>query len=733
MAINNITKVLHIKKSIAVKINPAFYQLLNESSKGWFYERFINLVSYYKQGQHIIDFIDNNSDIYESCIKTIHVYGVTELPAEDFNGFVEKSVLNDQFINLWCDEYYIKDSLHYRNNHFVHPLTIYGIKNDQICCEFFAIDRGMILIEIPFDDLRQAFYSIEQYYAHGASYDILKASISTYKVKERERDQFDLSIFNQELCNYWHGKHCSFTKHEGNVEGINLTYGIAYYNDLLELIKNPQRYSSFPYKCLFDLHLHKLFLVERLKYVREMFGFDENFDTLILRIEEVAKLYERMNMINMKYNMRDKIPPYILSQNLEFKEKLASLLIRAFEIETSTVPQIIAYLNQIINNQYDNNIDDFLIEHSDNGMILRPCFDEYVQQFSIRITSVINHELPVQIQLSNGYVYFPDILSGICTYSFRPVKLTWIKVSNCSALSLFHVGKLSNKTASALNRFSLTQWRPLNHIDNWEIYNNVAKFNICGVDPYIVHEGINIDAKKCAYISITYATDDMSNKAQLYFMTDESPIYSKDKSLTFDISNSNKEYTYKLDMSDNQAWDNIVTLLRFDPAHYPAQYKNEHIPSRCVINNISVSSNPFAYSSDSDYADGQRINQWEYCYYENGEEKYLEYDKNENIWKADNGSCIGVDFQNATQEITVSRNWRCPSVGRYQIILSGECDMEDSIIVAIDNNKIYGNADNHIIRYMDNVELKNGSTLRFASKNGCLKDLSIKIQKILLD
>ena len=61
MNFNNVSKVLHIHDSLAVKINPAFYQLLNEKNMGWFYERFINLVSYDKQGQQIIDFIDNHS------------------------------------------------------------------------------------------------------------------------------------------------------------------------------------------------------------------------------------------------------------------------------------------------------------------------------------------------------------------------------------------------------------------------------------------------------------------------------------------------------------------------------------------------------------------------------------------------------------------------------------------------------------------------------------------------
>ncbi len=38
-------KILNVHPNLAVKINPVFYQLLNGSYEGWFYERFINLVS----------------------------------------------------------------------------------------------------------------------------------------------------------------------------------------------------------------------------------------------------------------------------------------------------------------------------------------------------------------------------------------------------------------------------------------------------------------------------------------------------------------------------------------------------------------------------------------------------------------------------------------------------------------------------------------------------------------
>ena len=207
---------------------------------------------------------------------------------------------------------------------------MYGVKNGQAYCEFFSLTRGMILIEVPMDDLRRAYYSIKDHYTCGASYDILKAAMCTYKVKKCNGESFDLAFFNRELSYYFHGQPNPHKKRECPVDGSNMVYGLAYYNDLLAIVRGDNRYDTLPYKCLFDLHLHKMFLLERLKYIRGLRGINDEFETFILAFEEIAKMYERMNMLNMKYNIAAGIPPYVLSPDSGFKEKLTQLLEQAY-------------------------------------------------------------------------------------------------------------------------------------------------------------------------------------------------------------------------------------------------------------------------------------------------------------------------------------------------------------------------------------------------------------------
>ena len=725
-------KILNVHPNLAVKINPVFYQLLNGSYEGWFYERFVNLVSFEKQGQHIVDFVDNNSNVYESRVKTIHVYGIDELSPLEFVDFIQKSISNDQFVNLWCDEYYIKDSIRYHEYHFVHPLTVYGVQDGRVYCEFFSTTRGMTLIEVPMDDLRQAYYSIKDYYTCGASYEILKVAMSTYEVKEYNREPFNLTVFNQELSYYFHGQPNPHKKRECWIDGSNVVYGLAYYNDLLEIVRDDNRYPTLPYKCLFDLHLHKLFLLERLKYIRGLRGVNDEFESFVVAFEQIAKMYKRMNMLNLKFNTLAGIHPNVLSQSVKFREKLIQLLEQAYEAESNVIPRIMDYLTNTINKQYRNQWDDFIVEQSDGDIILYPRFDDYISQISVRIGSRIDDAFPVKLQLSNGYCYYPSYAGEINTYDLRPTKLKWIKLTNGKSLPMLHVVRLNDQTETTLDRCSLEHWRPLNHIDHWQLRDSVAKFNINGVDPYLICEGVRIDAAKYPYITVEYGTDDISDQAQFYFMTDASPMYSQDKLMTFHICRSRDRYAYKLDLSNLPAWNNIVTMLRLDPVHYPSQYEGEHIHSECSIYSISVSSAPLIYTNEADYTGCQGVNQWEYCSCKDGIVDHLVYNDRKEVWEHQDGTHIGLDFQTGTNGTFALRNWRCPTQGKYRIVFSAKCDTDTDVYVMLDNHiTLYRNEKTNAVHYENIVQVEENTFIQFVSGGGYLKKISIEIQKTL--
>lgn len=127
---------------------------------------------------------------------------------------------------------------------------------------------------------------------------------------------------------------------------------------------------------LFDLHLHKLFLLERLKYIRRLRDVNDEFESFIVAFEQIAQMYERMNMPNMKFNTLSGIHPNVLSQSVEFREKLIQLLEQAYEAESNVIPQIMDYLTNTKNKQCRNQWNDFIVEQSDGDIILYPRFDD---------------------------------------------------------------------------------------------------------------------------------------------------------------------------------------------------------------------------------------------------------------------------------------------------------------------------------------------------------------------
>ena len=730
MGEDNYILVQKNKNIIAGKLNPAFYQILNNSNKTWFYENFINIVSYDRQGQHIIDFFDNNNYVYENKIQTTHIYSVDKLNCNDFYYLIKESAANNHFINIWCDEYYIPQSVHYFKDHFVHPLTVYSIKDECVCCEFLSIEHGMSLIEVPIENLQKAYYSIKEYYYLGASYDILQTSLSIYKVKERAYRPFDLSVFIRELSCYLYGQVDVYKEKEYCIEGDNFTYGMCYYNDLLCLLKDDNRYNMLPYKCLFDLQLHKIFLLERLNYVRELIGADDEFESYISAYKRVLKIYEIINKLNVKNNLKDGTPRFSISSNAVFREKFINYIEQAFSDESEVISKIVSYLNGVLNQKYKGSLDNFVIKSSENDIILYPRFDDYLTEINISVDKVVDIKNPVKLLLSNGYMYNIDLNISINTYKLRPCKPSWLKISNCISLQSFNIVKLEDQTPCSTICNSLVNWRPLNHIENLQCDESRIDFNIKGNDPYLVCGGFNLDSDKYSYITMEYKTDDIADQGQLYFMTDSSPFYSNEKCLTFNLISSNESYKYKLDLNACPSWNNIVTSFRLDPVHYPSGSGSEHRDSECTIYNISVSQSPPLNSNLEDYAGNQCVNGWEYCKVVDGKLYQLSYNPVNKIWGRKDGAHIGINFQKGVDGTAVSRNWAAPSDGKYSITFNAIQESNTKASVIIDGATIYQSMPNNNVKFQDTLQIRTSSVLQFVTWNGVLRDICIEIKKV---
>lgn len=725
-------KELPVITHIASKINPAFSQLLSKPYEGWFYNRFVNIISYDKQGQHIVDFVDNNDEFFGSCTTLISVIAADELTYDSFIDFLVDSIEDDQYIGLWGDEYYIHVSVRYEKSHFVHPLTIYGINDNQACCEFFSSVKGMIFTQIPLKEIWQAYCHVSEYYMNGASEDVLKNTIFCYKVDKSLNKPFDIATFYQTLSCYLYGQPDPWNKVLSGPDKSNIVYGIAYYNDLIDIVTDDNRYQTLPFKCLFDLRIHKQFLVERLKYICGIIG-EVDFEGLVASYKTVEKLYESMYMLNLKYNSMNVYHPNSLSSNPEFRQKLLNLLKKAYNMEKVIVNKIVAYLDRYLDRYIPDQIDNFTVEMSGEGLIFKSLVSEYLCGIQIGIGHSDNITEPVQLELSNGWVYHLN-KSGIAnTYSFRPAIIEWAKITGCTSLRLFRRIKINDEGLKTLESYTVEKWRPMNHINNWYSNRNKVCFDINGIDPYIVCQGENVDASRYQYITVEYETNDTSNKAQIFFMTDSSPLYSSDKLLTFSISPLSGKHSYKLDLSGLASWRGIVTMIRLDPVHYSAGSKREKDYSQCTIHKISVTCVPPVYSNKSDFSDVQGMNNWEYCCYSNGINLHLQFDSNLKKWtNISKDVFVDIDCQQGSEESDVIRQWRCTSDGLYKINLSYKEDAGmDSCLYVDDSQVVLQNDNMGFLHYSGIIDIKKESFIKFITRCGYANSIRFEIQKVL--
>ena len=591
----------------------------------------------------------------------------------------------------------------------------------------------MILVQIPLEEIWQAYCHVSAYYTHGASYDVLKTTIFSYKINQNLTKPFDIHSFYQTLSCYLYGQPDPWYEISSSVSRSNIVYGIAYYNDLINLLEDDNRCLSLPYKCLYDLRIHKQFLTERLKYVCSIMGDDNDFIVLVKQYEIVEKLYERMNLLNLKYNCECGCYPHSFSTNPEFRRKLLLLLKQAYNLEVDVVYRIVAYLDCFLSTYTPIQIDDFTVKKIDGGLVLKPFVSDYLCGLQVSVGQSIDMNKSVLLQLSNGWVYWLNESNTVNTYSFRPTKVEWMKITNCNSLRLFRVIRMNNERSSVLSAYTLEHWKPLNHIDNWIIHNEKATFDISGIDPYLICEGENFDAMRYPYITIEYKTNDDSDKAQLYFMTESTPAYSLDKAVTFSISPSREKQSYKLDMSGLATWSGIVTLMRLDPVHYYAESIRESGYSQCTIYKILVSSDPHVYTNTADFSGVQGVNNWNYCSKANGVFSDLLFDTHSQKWNDMSGNVfIDTDCQAGSRDTFAIRQWKCPADGSYKINVSFECDIGMDFYLYIDNSQAEFQNDNRgCFWYQKTIDIKKDSFIQFVTGHGYVRRICIEIKKVI--
>lgn len=119
-------------------------------------------------------------------------------------------------------------------------------------------------------------------------------------------------------------------------------------------------------------------------------------------------------------------------------------------------------------------------------------------------------------------------------------------------------------------------WSPWNQLSQLTVYNDAVEFELLGSDPYMGTQYLMIPANEFSQIVIRIKTS-TSGKCKFYFVSDKSPDWSEQNSISFPVVGDNQYHEYTIDLSTQAAWQGKITQLRLDPLDAPGNYSIDYI------------------------------------------------------------------------------------------------------------------------------------------------------------
>jgi len=257
------------------------------SLQPWIYENFINIhchedaIMYTK---YYFEFIGKELFIFTEMRNDTCDYDDIQIVE-----YIKKQIAESRnYIYVWLDEYYLSCQNAYGQYNYRHPSLIYGY--DEETNEFltYSIDKNYL-----FTRMRYGFSEVEKAF-HSAKNFSLPEDVNLMVFKPKDFGYaypFSLDKFLQELIDYT----CSNNKFRDNYFELrpiyqhnpDIAYGMDVYKRLISLYKNKQYLDGTDINNIHFLYEHKVGLMERLEYIRDIFDMDKLIP-LIKDFEEVV-------------------------------------------------------------------------------------------------------------------------------------------------------------------------------------------------------------------------------------------------------------------------------------------------------------------------------------------------------------------------------------------------------------------------------------------------------------
>lgn len=278
-----------------------------EENAEWFFSNFINLYSNLDSNNNLSVnydvqfFID---EIYYLNRESMSMKNL-DLFQIDIVKFFENMLLNNRYICVYLDEYYIEFTMNYKLNHYEHEVLVVGIDIENKWFEVLCYGKDLKLDyrKITFEVFKMAYYSE---YIHR---DTPVMFFSYHSKLYREKYKIDKAhIFS--MIKYYLSSYNFFNIRRGILyrkEDVNNKYGIEIYSDFEIYLSNIaeghkngkiQKIELLPFYVLFE---HKENMERRIYFLYKMGYIEEKY---IVEYEEIVKEARIILNLTIKYNMQ---------------------------------------------------------------------------------------------------------------------------------------------------------------------------------------------------------------------------------------------------------------------------------------------------------------------------------------------------------------------------------------------------------------------------------------------
>ncbi|MCU6707862.1 right-handed parallel beta-helix repeat-containing protein [Paenibacillus sp. J5C_2022] len=114
---------------------------------------------------------------------------------------------------------------------------------------------------------------------------------------------------------------------------------------------------------------------------------------------------------------------------------------------------------------------------------------------------------------------------------------------------------------------SLDGWVLQHDLSGGTVSGGILTLTVSGTDPYLLSpNNLNIDSRIVKSVRIKMKNHTSGTAAQLYWITDDDPVWNAGKRLDFTVVANDANYTeYTLNLSGSASWAGVIRQIRIDP------------------------------------------------------------------------------------------------------------------------------------------------------------------------